>query len=165
MKTYLGIDVGSISTNIALIDENFKVIDSLYIRTQGNPISAVQRGMKIICDRLPSDIIIAGAGTTGSARHLSAAMIGADVSKTEITAHAVAAIHLIPDVKTIFEIGGQDSKVILVRDLLVVCRGYGGMRLCEGLRVDGMKKCDHGPICKDPVVCVICVLVGGGLRM
>jgi predicted CoA-substrate-specific enzyme activase len=66
------------------------------------------------------EVKIAGVGTTGSARHLIGLMLGADLIKNEITSHAVAALHYQPDVQTIIEIGGQDSKIIIVRDGIVV---------------------------------------------
>ena len=62
---------------------------------------------------------IMSVGTTGSGRNLAGALVGADVIKNEITAHAVAASSVIPDVQTILEIGGQDSKIIILRDGIV----------------------------------------------
>ena len=61
------------------------------------------------------DKIIA-VGATGSGRQLAGVLVGADVVKNEITAHAVAASHLVPGVRTILEIGGQDSKIILLKN-------------------------------------------------
>lgn len=119
MKAYLGIDVGSVSTNLVVIDEKEEILGSLYIRTQGRPIQVIQEGMKNLAPLLPPGLEIAGAGTTGSARHLAGVMIGADVVKNEITAHAVATSSFIPEVQTIFEIGGQDSKIIILRDGVV----------------------------------------------
>ncbi|HBT19982.1 MAG TPA: 2-hydroxyglutaryl-CoA dehydratase [Peptococcaceae bacterium] len=121
MKTYLGIDVGSVSTDLVLIDENNNVLSKVYIRTSGQPIKAVQKGLKLLAESVDLDCIeVAGVGTTGSARYLSAVIVGADVIKNEITAHAVAASALVPDVKTIIEIGGQDSKLIILRNGIVV---------------------------------------------
>lgn len=119
MKLFLGIDVGSISTNVVALDENGGVVYSSYIRTEGNPIKAVQRGLKDAENFLKQKNIdpeIAGVGTTGSARYLVAAITGADVVKNEITAHAAGASFFVPDVRTILEIGGQDSKIILLED-------------------------------------------------
>lgn len=120
MKGYLGVDVGSVSTNLVIIDEANEVVASIYRRTQGQPIRAVQEGLQELAAQLEDPVEIMGAGTTGSARYLSGVMVGADVIKNEITAHATAAIHVIPDVQTILEIGGQDSKIILLRDKVVV---------------------------------------------
>ncbi len=112
---FLGIDVGSISTNFATINEKKEVLDTLYLRTEGNPINAIQKGLTQMARR-----DISGVGTTGSARKLAGIVTGADVVKTEIIAHAVASQHFVPDVKTILEIGGQDSKIIILREGVVV---------------------------------------------
>lgn len=120
MDTYLGIDVGSISTNLAIIDEKKEVLVWEYLLTGGRPIDAVQKGLKEIEKKLFAQAKIKGVGSTGSARHLTGILVGADTVKSEIIAHAVAASYLIPEVKTIFEIGGQDSKIIIVRDGVVV---------------------------------------------
>jgi len=120
MRAYLGIDVGSVSTNLVVIDDDYNVLANLYIRTNGRPIKAVQDGMMELKGELPEDIEIAGVGTTGSGRYLTAVLVGADIIKNEIIAHAVATSHLIPDVRTIIEIGGQDSKIIILKDGIVV---------------------------------------------
>jgi len=115
----LGIDVGSVSSNIVLIDADGKVVEKLYLRTNGRPIEAICKGLNVLKGKLSKEAKIIGAGTTGSGRQLAKAMIGADVMKNEITAHAVAACYVVPDVRTILEIGGQDSKIILIRDGMV----------------------------------------------
>jgi len=120
MKTYLGIDVGSVSTNIALVDENGQVLESIYLRTMGQPILTLQKGLGLIRDRMLPDWEGFGAGATGSARRLAGVVAGADVVKNEITAHAVAAISQVSGVQTVLEIGGQDSKIIIIRDGIVV---------------------------------------------
>ena len=120
MKAYLGIDVGSVSTNIVVLNEDGDILTGLYIRTAGRPIEAIQAGLMQARESLPRGIEIAGAGTTGSGRFLAGVMVGADVIKNEITAHALAASLLIPDVQTVLEIGGQDSKIIILRRGVVV---------------------------------------------
>ena len=123
MKRYLGIDVGSISTKLVLIDEEDKILYNLYKRTGGDPIRAVQEGLKELEGYLEKNNInkkIMGVGTTGSARQLAGVITGADLVKNEITAHAAGTSHLIPDVKTIIEIGGQDSKVIILENGIAV---------------------------------------------
>jgi predicted CoA-substrate-specific enzyme activase len=120
MKTYLGIDVGSISTNLVLIDENNQVLSSLYIRTEGNPIGAIQRGLKELKNQIPKEAEITGVGTTGSARYLAGVITGADLIKNEITAHAKGASFFVPDVRTVIEIGGQDSKIIILENSVAV---------------------------------------------
>lgn len=116
---FLGLDVGSVSTNLVVIDERDEVLASLYIRTKGQPIKVIQEGMEQLKDLVPGDVAIRAAGTTGSARQLAGVMIGADIIKNEITAHAVATSRYVPGVQTILEIGGQDSKIIILRDGIV----------------------------------------------
>lgn len=115
MKVFLGVDVGSVSTNLVLIDEAGKVLQSIYLRTQGRPIATLQRGLKEMGERLPTGISIRGVGATGSGRYLAGVITGADVVKNEITSHAVAASMIVPGVCTVLEIGGQDSKIIILR--------------------------------------------------
>ncbi len=116
---FLGIDVGSISTNLVLLDKEKKVRYSSYIRTDGNPIKAVKCGLRQIKEKFPS-LLIKGVGTTGSARNLIGTIVGADLVKNEITAHATASSFFSPEVQTILEIGGQDSKLIILRNVVVV---------------------------------------------
>ncbi len=118
-KYYLGVDVGSVSTNLVIIDEKLDMVEYVYERTRGEPIKAVQKGLKILLEKLGGEVPVSGVGTTGSARQLSGVIVGADVIRNEITAHAVAALHVIPDVRTVLEIGGQDSKIIIIRDGVV----------------------------------------------
>lgn len=118
MEVFLGIDVGSVSTNIVTMNQAGELKDSLYIRTQGRPIEAVQRGLETIYKR-NTNIIVKGVGATGSGRQMTGIIVGADCVKNEITAHAVAALHSIPDVQTVIEIGGQDSKIIIIRNGIV----------------------------------------------
>lgn len=120
MKTYLGIDVGSVSTKYVLVDGNNKVLYWTYFRTEGNPIHAIQEGLKKLRESAPKDIEIAGVGTTGSARYLAGVIIGADLIKNEISAHAKGVGFSVPDVRTVIEIGGQDSKIIILENRVVV---------------------------------------------
>lgn len=115
---YMGVDVGSVSTDIILLDENLNLVESLYLRTKGKPINIIQEGFKILKDKYKHTDIKA-VGVTGSGRHIASFIIGGDAVKNEITAHAVAALHLNKDVKTIIEIGGQDSKIIILRNGIV----------------------------------------------
>jgi len=117
---FLGVDVGSISTCFALLDAGGRVMGTGYHRTHGRPVESIPQGLTAIGEALESGCGIAAVGATGSGRYLAAALVGADVVKNEITAHAVASIAEKPDVRTVFEIGGQDSKIIVVRDGIVV---------------------------------------------
>lgn len=117
---YLGIDIGSISTKGVIIDENNNIIRSLYIWTEGNPIKATEKLINGLKEGLVDDYVIKGIGTTGSARKLIGLMLDANVVKNEITAHAVGTLSKYPDVRTILEIGGQDSKMIILNNGIII---------------------------------------------
>ena len=119
MEVYLGIDVGSVTTKFAVMNGADELIDCLYMPTEGKPVIMLQQGLKQIGQRLPAEAEVIGVAATGSARHLAGAIVGADLVKNEITCQAVAAVHHTPEVQTIIEIGGQDSKIIIVRDGIV----------------------------------------------
>jgi len=112
---YLGVDVGSVSTDLVLLNE---VIEKLYLRTKGKPIAAIQEGFRVLKNKYDKSEIKA-AGTTGSGRQIASTLIGADAVKNEITAHAVAALDTDSEVRTIIEIGGQDSKIIVLKNRIV----------------------------------------------
>jgi predicted CoA-substrate-specific enzyme activase len=120
VELYLGIDVGSVTTKFAVLDKDDELVADIYLPTQGKPIEMVQQGLKQIKQQLPEDVEIRGVATTGSARYLAGVIVGADLVKNEITSHAVAALQSIPGVQTVIEIGGQDSKIIIIRDGVVV---------------------------------------------
>ncbi len=121
MKVFIGVDVGSVSTNVVVVDSHVNVLFDEYIRTNGQPLESIKRGFADLNEKIGiQDLEVAGVGTTGSGRQLAALMIGSDVIKNEITAHASAALHFHPEVHTIFEIGGQDSKIIILKDGMVV---------------------------------------------
>jgi predicted CoA-substrate-specific enzyme activase len=120
MRNYLGIDVGSITTKMVVINEGDEVLAEVYLRNNGRPLEAVQQGLETLSSQLAAEDSIEGVATTGSARHLAAYLVGADLIKNEITAHSIAVVDLFPAAKTIFEIGGQDSKIILLRKGVVV---------------------------------------------
>ncbi|MBN2385366.1 2-hydroxyglutaryl-CoA dehydratase [bacterium] len=119
MNMFLGIDIGSISTNMVLIDHETHVVHAYYERTQGSPIESLKRGFSSLRGFFSSEPSIVGVGTTGSARNLVGTIVGADIIKNEITAHGLAAIQLYPQVQTVLEIGGQDSKIIIIRDGII----------------------------------------------
>ena len=125
IPAFLGLDIGSVSTNVVVIDESGSVIHDVYLRTAGRPIEAVQQGLGEVERQWGNRLQIRGVGTTGSGRELIAEFVGADVVNDEITAHKTGAIHISrtlggEPVDTIFEIGGQDSKFISIENGVVV---------------------------------------------
>ncbi|WP_157067316.1 acyl-CoA dehydratase activase [Desulfosarcina cetonica] len=116
LKCWLGIDVGSTSTNLVLSDADGCLIALKYLRTAGKPIESVCRGLGELKFGFGETIAVQGVGVTGSGRHLIGRLVGADVVKDEITSQARAAAALDADVDTIFEIGGQDSKYIRLQN-------------------------------------------------
>ncbi|MFA5644909.1 MAG: acyl-CoA dehydratase activase [Candidatus Ratteibacteria bacterium] len=117
---YMGIDIGSVSIKFAIVNEEMELLYSTWERTQGSPIQSVQKGFVSLQKNFREDIpAIKAVGTTGSARYLVKSLIGADIAKTEILSHAIAASHYMPEVRTILEIGGQDSKLILMREGII----------------------------------------------
>ena len=116
---YLGVDVGSVSTNIVLMDEGNRILNKTYIKTRGKPIDAIQEGLSKIKGEIGDNIMVRGVGTTGSGRYLASMIVGGDIIKNEITAHGIAALNFVDGVKTIIEIGGQDSKIIILRDNII----------------------------------------------
>lgn len=119
-KCFLGVDIGSISTKGVIIDNNNNIISSSYLYTEGSPVNAVKRLIKELKNQIElNKYKVVSVGTTGSARKLIGTILNASVIKNEITAHAVGTTSLYPEVKTIFEIGGQDSKIILLDNKIV----------------------------------------------
>ena len=156
IKAYLGVDVGSISTNLVLIDEHGNVLARRYMWTKGRPIEVVLQGLKEIAQETRDKVEIAAVGTTGSGRYLTGEFIGADIIKNEISAQARAAIEIDPDVDTIFEIGGQDSKFISLSDRTIidfemnkVCAAGTGSFLEEQAEVLGVELDEFGSIALD----------------
>ena len=122
---YLGVDVGSVSTNLVVLDEVGEVVKEIYVKTDGRPVEVVNKGLSDIWNEMGPRLNILGVATTGSGRELIGELIGADTINDEITAHKTGAtfigrklIDRVPD--TIFEIGGQDSKFISLQDGVVV---------------------------------------------
>jgi predicted CoA-substrate-specific enzyme activase len=121
IKLYLGVDIGSISTKAVVIDGQNKIYAQGYIWTEGDPIGAIKRLLDIIKDQLKNEnFSIVSVGTTGSARELIGSILNATIVKNEVTAHAIGTLAFYPEVRTIFEIGGQDSKIIIVEGGMVV---------------------------------------------
>ncbi|MHB9150438.1 MAG: acyl-CoA dehydratase activase [Thermoleophilia bacterium] len=125
IDAYLGIDIGSVSTNLVVLDSDGEVVKEIYMKTDGRPVEVVNKGLAEIWDEMGPRLNIRGVGTTGSGRELIGELAGADTVNDEITAHKTGATFIgrkmldrIPD--TIFEIGGQDSKFISLQDGVVV---------------------------------------------
>lgn len=115
----LGIDIGSTSTDLVLVGADGELVDFQYLRTAGDPEGAVRKGLASIRQRF-GDIQFTAVGVTGSGRERVGKRIGADVVRDEITAQAKGAAHWVPEVDTVFEIGGQDSKYISIQNGEVV---------------------------------------------
>jgi len=120
IEAYVGVDVGSISTCVIVIDKDKRVLARRYLMTAGRPLRAVTTGLREIGEEIGDRMEIKGCATTGSGRYLTGEFIGADIAKNEITAHATGAAFIDPEVDTIFEIGGQDSKYISLENGAIV---------------------------------------------
>ena len=147
-KLYMGIDIGSISTKGVIIDEFDNIITSSYLWTEGNPIRAVKQVVKDMKKEIDLDNYqVVSIGTTGSARRLIGTLLDACVIKNEIMAQAVGTVKYYPNVKTIFEIGGQDSKIIILNEGMVI--DYAINTLCTagaGAFIDTIAKRLNVPI-------------------
>lgn len=122
-KYYIGVDIGSISTKAVIIDNENNIIAEKYIWTEGSPVKATKEIMEYFNKEIKDKNIkenIYGIGTTGSARNLIGSILNATVIKNEITSHAIGTLSRYPDVRTILEIGGQDSKLILLKNGIVI---------------------------------------------
>ena len=113
---WLGVDVGSVSTDLGVLDEKGVVLSSVYLPTRGRPAEVLLEGLSLVAGRFGGRLRVLGCGATGSGRHLAGRLVGADVVKNEITCQLLAAQRHVPGVDTILEIGGQDSKFIRVKD-------------------------------------------------
>ena len=112
MKHFLGLDLGSVSLDCVILDENKNIVYKSYRRTNGRPLKAAAElfaEMEQTCE----NIEICNTCVTGSGKELLSGQFGFETTN-EIIAHATAAWTLYPDVKYIFEIGGQDSKFITI---------------------------------------------------
>jgi predicted CoA-substrate-specific enzyme activase len=117
---YLGVDVGSTSTKAVILDKTgSQVMAKHYLMTAGRPVDAVKEVFKNLLLQVRDNARIAGVGVTGSGRYLVGGFIGADLIKNEITAQARAAADIDPEAD-IIEIGGQDSKLVIKRNSVVV---------------------------------------------
>ena len=115
-RAFLGVDVGAVSTNLALWNPESGFLQGIYLPTQGQPLAALNEGLKRFQKLYGDRLEILGVGVTGSGRHLAAQILCADVVRNEITAQLTSTVYYFGDVDTIFEIGGQDSKYIQAKD-------------------------------------------------
>ncbi|HEX7365385.1 MAG TPA: acyl-CoA dehydratase activase, partial [Dehalococcoidia bacterium] len=120
VEAYIGVDIGSISTNVVVIDRNNNVLARRYLMTASRPIEAVKQGLLEVGQELGNKVLIKGTGSTGSGRYMTGEFFGADVIRNEITSHAKAAAFVCPEVDTIFEIGGQDAKYISLQNGTII---------------------------------------------
>ena len=153
-KYYMGIDIGSISTKGVIIDSNNDIVASEYLWTEGNPIEAVKKVVSSLYKQV-GNINVVSVGTTGSARYLIGKILGANTIKNEITAHAIGTMSKVRNVKTIIEIGGQDSKIILINNGVVtdyamntICAAGTGAFLSSQAKRLGVDIKDFGSISK-----------------
>jgi len=110
-KYYIGCDIGSASVKLVALDEKANLVKSSYVKNKGI-IESIQQAFKEF--NLDENSEIAGFGITGSGRYFGGVLLRADLIKTEILAHAKASLYYYPEVKTIFEIGGEDCKIIII---------------------------------------------------
>jgi len=120
IDAYVGLDVGSLSTKVLVMDKYKRILAKIYLMTAGRPLEAIRQGLDIVGKKVAGKVRILGAATTGSGRYLTGDFIGADIVINEITAQAAGSAIINPQVDTIFEIGGQDSKYIALENGVVV---------------------------------------------
>ncbi|WP_147612513.1 acyl-CoA dehydratase activase [Treponema pectinovorum] len=109
---FLGIDVGSTSTNFVLVNQKNQVLDYQYFKTLGDSAAAVERGFESLKQRFGDKLNVKHSGVTGSGRIAIGKKFNIPVVKDEITAQSTGTLFLNPECDTIFEIGGQDAKYI-----------------------------------------------------
>jgi len=120
IEAYVGLDVGSLSTKVVVMDRQKRILAKVYLMTAGRPLEAIRQGLDIVGKKVVGKVRILGAASTGSGRYLTGDFIGADIVINEITAQAAGAAIINPQVDTIFEIGGQDSKYVSLENGVVV---------------------------------------------
>ncbi len=137
-EAYLGVDIGSTTTKYALMAPNGALLHKRYVPTRGRPIETTRELLRHLRDWAGGSVRLLGIATTGSGRNVVGDYLSADLVIDEITAHARGATAVDPEVDTIFEIGGQDSKYISVRhthpldfDMNKVCAAGTGSFLHE----------------------------------
>ena len=113
---FVGVDVGSVSTNLVVLDEKGEVRAGVYLPTRGRPLEVLHEGFERLFEMCRGGLVILGIGTTGSGRYLAGRFLKADVIHNEITTQMMSAYKYFPEADTVFEIGGQDSKYIHMQE-------------------------------------------------
>ena len=113
---FLGIDAGSTTTKLVLIDKDGKLLYSLYGSNEGNPLKSVMNMLKTLYNILPEKAILRYSGVTGYGEKLIQTALNVDLNEIETIAHYTAAKTFEPDVTSIVDIGGQDMKYIRMKN-------------------------------------------------
>lgn len=113
---FLGMDAGSTTTKITLIDEEGNLLFSFYGNNQGEPLETTMTVLKDLYSQLPEDVFIGKAAVTGYGEHLIKNALKVDIGEVETMAHYKAANHFQPGVDFILDIGGQDMKAMTIKD-------------------------------------------------
>ena len=115
-KAYLGIDAGSTTTKVCLIDPDGGLLYTYYSSNRGNPVSVILEQLHAIYEKFGSRITIAGSAVTGYGEDLIKSAFQVDAGLVETVAHFRAASHFSPGVDFIIDIGGQDMKCFKIRN-------------------------------------------------
>ena len=118
-KCYLGIDAGSTTTKLALVDDDGNLLYSFYSSNNGSPLLTSIRAIQDIYSKLPEDAHIVHSCSTGYGEALLKSAFMLDEGEVETVAHYYAAAHFNPEVDCILDIGGQDMKCIKIKDQTV----------------------------------------------
>ena len=113
---YLGIDAGSTTTKLVLIDNEGNLLYSLYGSNEGNPLQSVMKMLKELYSKMPKDAKLRFSGVTGYGESLIQTALNVDLNEIETIAHFTAAKKFEPDVTAIIDIGGQDMKYIKMKN-------------------------------------------------
>ena len=123
LRCYLGIDSGSTTTKLALVDEEGKLAHSFYARNDGRPLDVARDALLAMRDAFRTrgvELDVAACGTTGYGERLLQRAFHADYHTVETVAHARAATRCVPDATFVLDIGGQDMKAIRLEDGVIV---------------------------------------------
>ena len=112
---FVGIDAGSTTTKLVLIDSEGKLLYSLYGNNEGNPLKSVMGMLKNLYSVLPEGADIRFSGVTGYGEQLIKTALKIDLNEIETIAHYTAAKEFMPNVTSIVDIGGQDMKYIKIK--------------------------------------------------